>query len=114
MIGVCSVDMLQLLLDLRPNEEHAKAWIVKAQTTMGVQAAPAMAEHEVRGLAVPHTGPQLKTKLATTLHSWDPPPPLNLSLFPAPLLPCASGQHHCRGADKQRHEPHGRRLAQGG
>lgn len=63
MIGVCSVDMLQLLLDLRPNEEHAKAWIVKAQTTMGVQAAPAMAEHEVRGLAVPHTGPpQLKMK----------------------------------------------------
>lgn len=38
---------LQLLLDLRPNEEHAKAWIVKQQTSVAVQAAPDMSEHEV-------------------------------------------------------------------
>jgi hypothetical protein len=39
--------MLQLLLDLRPNEEHAKEWVVKPQTTVAVQAAPDMSEHEV-------------------------------------------------------------------
>lgn len=37
----------QLLLDLRPNEEHAKAWIVKQHATATVQAAPEISEHEV-------------------------------------------------------------------
>lgn len=36
----------QLLLDLRPNEEHAKDWILKPQTSVAVQAAPDMSEHE--------------------------------------------------------------------
>lgn len=40
--------VLQLLLDLRPNEEHAQAWTVKPQTCAAVQAAPDMSEHEVR------------------------------------------------------------------
>ncbi|KAL4452039.1 hypothetical protein ABPG75_007701 [Micractinium tetrahymenae] len=42
----------ELLLDLRPNEEHAKAWIVKQQATAAVQAAPDMSEHEVNTVAV--------------------------------------------------------------
>ena len=39
---------LQLLIDMRPNEEHAKNWVVKNAVSVAVQAAPEMSEHEVR------------------------------------------------------------------
>lgn len=39
---------MQLLLDLRPNEDHAKCWIARAVVSSAVQAAPDMSEHEVR------------------------------------------------------------------
>ncbi|PSC71021.1 dynein intermediate chain axonemal isoform B [Micractinium conductrix] len=42
----------ELLLDLRPNEEHAKEWIVKQQASVAVQAAPELSEHEANTVAV--------------------------------------------------------------
>eukprot|EP00887_Chlorella_sp_A99_P007769 scaffold20.g7769.t1 len=44
----------ELLLDLRPNEEHAKNWIVKKVVSAAVQAAPCMSEHEANTTAVVH------------------------------------------------------------
>ena len=41
----------QLLLDLRPNEEHAQGWTVKPQTSVAVQAAADLSEHEAGGAA---------------------------------------------------------------
>ncbi|GAB4819199.1 hypothetical protein N2152v2_006245 [Parachlorella kessleri] len=45
----------ELLIDLRPNEEHAKNWVVKNAVSVAVQAAPEMSEHEANTNAVVHT-----------------------------------------------------------
>ena len=37
----------QMLADIRPNEERAKAFVVSSHISMGVQAGPLMSEHEV-------------------------------------------------------------------
>ena len=70
---------VQLLLDLRPNEEHAKAWIVKPQTTVAVQAAPDMSEHEVGGGAG-----ILRRRLAAQPAAW--------AAFPRPPAPALPPQ----------------------
>ncbi len=42
---------VQMLADIRPNEEHAKDYSERSQVSVGIQAAPDMSEHEVRLLA---------------------------------------------------------------
>lgn len=40
--------LLQMLADIRPNEEHAKEHIERNRVTTVVQVVPEMSEHEVR------------------------------------------------------------------
>ena len=41
---------MQMLADLRPNEERAKMFVLTVPKTTGVQAGPVMSEHQVREL----------------------------------------------------------------
>ena len=41
---------MQMLADLRPNEERAKMFVLTVPKSTGVQAGPLMSEHQVRKL----------------------------------------------------------------
>lgn len=41
---------MQMLADLRPNEERAKMFVLTVPKSTGVQAGPVMSEHQVREL----------------------------------------------------------------
>ena len=105
---------VQLLLDLRPNEEHAKAWIVKHQTSVAVQAAPDMSEHEVgaapaapgcRSCAVgtscrrtsqhPPASCAAPPITPTSLHLCLPPPPVQVNT--AAVVCTSHGMNHVEG-----------------
>ncbi len=42
---------MQMLADLRPNEERAKMFVLTVPKSTGVQAGPLMSEHQVRKLS---------------------------------------------------------------
>lgn len=90
---------LQLLLDLRPNEEHAQQWIVKSHTSVAVQAAPDMSEHDVSGVACHSSllGPN-----PSRVPAWVPA--THSTRWNVLALVCA-GQHDGGGAGEQQHGP---------
>ena len=59
---------IQMLADIRPNEEHAKEHIERNPVTTVVQVVPEMSEHEVRTLFNTLTHPWW---LHTILHTAD-------------------------------------------
>lgn len=44
---------MQMLVDIRPNEDHAKQYVAQRQTMSVVQVMPELSEHEVRPSSLP-------------------------------------------------------------
>lgn len=44
-----------MCLDVRPNEDHRRQWVVASTLHKGIQAAASMSEHEANTNAVLHT-----------------------------------------------------------